>query len=212
MNSDIPCLLPSRDSKCLLRLILMRHGKPAEEIHGRCYGRLDVSLSLAGQEQLRRRIAFLRYLKPDVLYTSTCKRTIESAEVIRKELNLRPQCRAELCEINFGAFEGLSYHEIESRYPQEYKLWMEHPTEVKFTGGENFKEMKERALGFLASLFRVHAGQAVLTLAHGGVNRVILANALRLPTENLFRIDQAYAAVNVIDYYPEFALVRLMNG
>ena len=212
MNTDTPCRIPPRDSGCSLRLLVMRHGKPAKQAHGRCYGRIDAELSLEGQEQLHKRIAFLCSLKPDVLYTSTSKRTIDSAQIIGRELNLDPMPCEELCEINFGAFEGLSYQDIESSYPQEYKMWMEDPTAVKFPRGESFEEMKERVLGFLASLFRVHVGQTVLILSHGGVNRIVLANALRLPTENLFRIDQAHAAINVIEYYPDFALVRLMNG
>lgn len=137
---------------------------------------------------------------------------MENAEEIGKELNLPVHINAEICEINFGAFEGLSYQEIETRYPSEYKEWMEHPTTMKFPAGESFAEMKERTLSFLVLVSRVHQGQAVLAVSHAGVNRIILANAMGLPTDNIFRIDQAYAGVNVIDYFPQYAVVRLMNG
>jgi broad specificity phosphatase PhoE len=52
----------------------------------------------------------------------------------------------------------------------------------------------------------------VLTISHGGVNRILLADALGLPDDKIFRIEQAYAAVNVIDYLAQSALVRLVNG
>ncbi len=50
-------------------------------------------------------------------------------------------------------------------------------------------------------------------LLHGGVNRVILADALGLPPLNLFRIDQSFGALNVIDHYEDgMAVVKLVNG
>lgn len=213
MNGKTLFRFANRDDSCGLRLILMRHGTPAEEVHGRCYGRLDVGLSPDGRQEIDGKIALIQSMKPQALYTSPCKRTIESAEEIGRRLNLKPTPVPQLCEIDFGAFEGLTYQEIASRYPHEYKLWMERPTDIKFPQGESLEEMKGRAFGFLEFLSHAHRSQTVLVLSHGGVNRVLLADALRLATENLFRIDQAYAAVNVIDYYPaDFALVRLMNG
>jgi hypothetical protein len=35
---------------------------------------------------------------------------------------------------------------------------------------------------------------------------------LGLASNNIFKIDQAFAAVNVIDYFPGYPLVRLING
>lgn len=210
--------VPPPDNSCLLRLVLMRHGKPTIETRERCYGSLDVSLSPEGHKQLLHKIALLQSLQPAALYTSTSKRAMESAESICKNLTnlkglkVQPKPCPDLCEINFGDFEGLTYEEIEQRYPQEYQQWVQAPTTIKFPGGESFAEVKQRALGFLAHLFRAHAGQTVLAISHSGVNRLLLAEALGLPQENLFRIDQQYAAVNVIDYYPNFTLVRLVNG
>ncbi len=50
-------------------------------------------------------------------------------------------------------------------------------------------------------------------LLHGGVNRVILADALGMDMMNLFRIDQAFGALNIIDYHEDgIAVVNLVNG
>jgi broad specificity phosphatase PhoE len=50
-------------------------------------------------------------------------------------------------------------------------------------------------------------------LLHGGVNRVIIADALGMDMMNLFRIDQAFGALNIIDYHDDGrAVVRLVNG
>jgi broad specificity phosphatase PhoE len=212
MNKGGIRALAAPDKACSLRLVLMRHGEPAKQAHGRCYGSLDVGLSEAGREQIRSRMDLLRSLAPHVMYTSTRKRSIESAHEIRHMLGMEARTVPDLCEIDFGAFEGLTYAEIEGRYPQEYKQWMEHPTEITFPDGESFQTMKNRIIGFLASLFHNHGSQTVLTISHGGVNRILLADALGLPDDKIFRIEQAYAAVNVIDYRAQSALVRLVNG
>jgi alpha-ribazole phosphatase len=204
--------LPAREDHCRLRLILLRHGQPTQDTGGRCYGRLDVGLSSEGREQIRSRLPFVQSLRPEVIYSSTATRAIESAEEIGQVLNLQPKSSRKLLEIDFGSFEGLSYQEIEARYPQEYQLWMANPTKLKFPGGESFADMRRRTLSFHAFLLHKHNRQTVLTVSHGGVNRAFLAEALRLNQDNLFRIDQAYAAVNVIDYYRDCALVRLING
>jgi alpha-ribazole phosphatase len=50
-------------------------------------------------------------------------------------------------------------------------------------------------------------------LLHGGVNRIILADALGMPPLNLFRIDQSYGALNIIDHFEDNrAMVKLLNG
>jgi alpha-ribazole phosphatase/probable phosphoglycerate mutase len=49
-------------------------------------------------------------------------------------------------------------------------------------------------------------------VAHAGVNRVILCDALSLPLQHLFRLDQNYGCLNIIDYFPDFTVVRLING
>ena len=212
MNS---CLTLSRGEfagSYLLRLILMRHGKPSDEAQGICYGRLDVGLSDIGRAQVRSRLGLLLSLAPDVLYTSTSRRAAESATEVAGRLNLQAQAVSELCEIDFGAFEGLTYTELEKRFPQEFREWMGSPTTSTFPGGERFLDLKQRAITFRDSLLHKHVTKTVLVISHAGINRVLVADALGLPDSYIFRIDQAYAGLSIIDYLPGFALVRLLNG
>ena len=58
----------------------------------------------------------------------------------------------------------------------------------------------------------VHGGAYLNDLLPAGVNRLIIAEALGLPLEQLFRLDQRPAAINVLDYFGHTTVVRLMNG
>ena len=194
------------------RLILMRHGQPEERIHGRCYGSLDVNLSECGERQISGKIDLLRSFAPKLIYTSPAKRASASARRVAGELKVPIQLADDLREISFGAFEGLTFDEIQRKYPAEYTFWMEKPTEIRFPGGESLADLSARVQAFLTGLLETHRAQTVLAVSHAGVIRLILANALGLPAKNIFQIDQSYAGISVIDYFDSTTLVRLING
>lgn len=204
--------LPPLHTSCLLRLVLMRHGEPCLTVPAVCYGKSEVALSDAGREQVRGKLPLLKLAKPDVLYTSPRRRAVETAIIAGDALGLSPHTAGELAEIDFGSFEGRTFDEIEKLFPAEFRMWMERPAEVTFPGGENFAALKQRVLGFTAPLRRVHNRQTVLISAHGGVNQVILADALGMNDASAFRIDQSLAGVSVIDYFEATSFVRLVNG
>lgn len=194
-----------------LRLILIRHGETEAAARGRCYGKLDVCLSDLGREQMRRVARRLKKTHINAVYSSPRRRAYESAEIIASKHNLEVSSDSRLCEIDFGKFEGLTYDEAAERYPEEYRAWMERPTEVTFPGGENFTALRERVTNCAAHIRASHSGQIVAVVTHGGVNRVLLAEALRMDSQDVFRLDQSYAAISIIDYYDQMPVVRLVN-
>jgi len=197
---------------CSLRLVLVRHGEPVHAAKGRCYGRLDIGLSDVGRTQIQAKLCLIRSFRAVALYASPLKRAVESAAIVGVCLGLQPAVSSELQEINFGCFEGLTYSEIERLYPKEFTLWMERPSEIKFPEGESFAEVKARVLKFKEFLLNTHEGKTVILVSHGGTNRIMLAEALGILDHMSFRIDQAYAAVNIIDYFQGSPIVRLVNG
>jgi alpha-ribazole phosphatase len=193
------------------RLVLVRHGEPDERVRGRCYGRLDVGLSRTGYEQVRRVGQVLRDAPISAIYSSPRRRATESARVLgagRAVVAVDDRLR----EIDFGDFEGLTYDDIARRFPEKYEEWMKNPTEVDFPGGETFHAMMARVHDVLNDVRHAQAGNTAVVVSHGGVNRIALASALDLPPCRLFRLDQAYACLNVIDYFGDEAVVRLMNS
>lgn len=145
------------------------------------------------------------------IYASPRARTRESAEIIARHHQCPVQIREQLREIDFGDFEGLAYDEIARRYPAEYQLWMERPTDVQFPNGESFHTMQRRVLRVAKELAHKHAGETIAIVTHGGVNRILLAEALGIPDANLFRIGQGYGARNLIQHIDGYPSVELMN-
>ena len=144
------------------------------------------------------------------IYSSPSRRALESAAqraVDDPAVNVDER----LQEIDFGKLEGLTYHEVASRFPTTHEMWMTDPTTVRFPGGEHFTAMRARVLAAVDDIRIAHAGRTVVNVTHGGVNRIVLAAALRMHARDIFRIDQAYANVSVIDYYAGEPVVRLIN-
>jgi alpha-ribazole phosphatase len=194
------------------RLYLVRHGQVADGHTHRYHGNNDIGLSAKGVEQFEQLAAELAAVALAGIYASDLTRAWTGAEIISRGREVAPQVVPEFREIHFGVWEGLSYTEIAERYPDDLQARFRDLNTFRIPGGESLTDVKARALPRLGDLIAQHAEQAFLIVAHAGVNRVILSEALGLPLAHLFRLDQSYGCLNIIDYFPDLAVVRLLNG
>lgn len=202
--------LPERGTAT--RLLLVRHAEPDESVRGRCYGSLDVPLSAAG---LRRAAALGELLRDDyvaAVYTSPLQRALETARAVATAHGLEAIPCDNLRELDFGEVEGMRYDEIASAHPELYRFWMEDPASVRFPRGEGLSDLRNRVLPEVAGIRARHDGQTVAVVAHGGVVRTVLADALDLPDASFFRLDQPYGALSVVDWVDAVPLVRLVGA
>jgi alpha-ribazole phosphatase/probable phosphoglycerate mutase len=194
------------------RLYLIRHGQVAEGHTHLYHGHNDIHLSPRGMAQLENVARELKDTPLTAIYCSDLIRSREGAKILCRGRDLEPVIVPEFREINFGLWEGLSFEEIAARYPEELNARFRDLANFRIPGGESLMDVRCRALPRLQELVKRHPGQAFAVVAHAGVNRVILSEALGVPFNNLFRIDQSYGGLNIVDYFPDLAVVRLLNG
>jgi alpha-ribazole phosphatase len=194
------------------RLYLVRHGQVADGHTHLYHGNNDIGLSPQGVRQLEDLAAQLASVPLAGIYASDLSRALKGAEIISRGRDLKPQAVPEFREVHFGAWEGLSFNEIAERYPAELQARFRDLTTFRIPGGESLTDVRSRALPKLEELIQQHTEQAFIIVAHAGVNRVILCEALGLSLDHLFRLDQNYGCLNIIDYFPDMAVVRLING
>jgi alpha-ribazole phosphatase len=194
------------------RVIVIRHPEPVESAAGRCYGSLDVELSAAGLAHAASLAVALRGAGLAGVYSSPRARARLAAEAVAELHGLPAVVADDLRELDFGEFEGRTYDDIQREFPQLYRQWMHAPTTVRFPGGESYADLRRRVVAATARMRAEHAGQAVAVVTHGGAARAVLAEALGMPDEAIFAIDQSYGAVNVIDWFGDRPLVRMVNG
>jgi alpha-ribazole phosphatase/probable phosphoglycerate mutase len=194
------------------RLLLIRHAQPREEAHGRCYGSLDIGLSTRGRRRAALLARTLDRIALAAVYSSPRSRAVETAGPLAAQNGSTPIVDEALREIDFGEFEGRSYDEIRLAAPDLYRAWMETPTRVRFPGGESYGLLRRRALAAMDAIRRGHAGETVAIVSHGGVLRAMLADCLAMPDEAIFRLDQSYGGLSVVDWLDETPLVRVVNA
>lgn len=193
------------------RFWLIRHGETEEWARQRCYGSLEVGLSPNGRIQMARAAQHLKTESIASIFSSPRTRALDSARMIAAECSCPCEVVPGLREIDFGDFEGLSYDEIAARYPEEYQSWMEKPVAVRFPNGEDFSTLQARVLGAFRGIAERSAGQTVGIVTHGGVIRVLVAWALQIPGEYLFRIGQDFGAMNLLVLVDDVSTVQLLN-
>jgi alpha-ribazole phosphatase len=217
-------------------LYLIRHGETEGAEVRRYKGSIDVPLSANGIRQMERlslHIADLENRRKGVIekmprgsgdaenrnypgitavYCSHLSRAIKSAELIAKPHSLKPVIVPALRERNFGVWEGMSFDEIKEKYPEEFTAWAGNPLAFSPMEGENTMEVKDRVINAMNEIIQNHSGERIAIVSHGGVIRVILCYILGVPLENMFRFEQDYAALNIIEFWDAYPVVKLMNG
>lgn len=196
------------------RVYLMRHGEVANGSEKRYNGHIDVDITPLGEEQMYRLAERLDGKPVSAVYSSDLIRSVKGAAIIAQKLGLAHTPLRSLRERSVGAWEGLTAEEIRERYPAEYAAWRADLLNYRPPGGgECLLDVRDRVLPEYRNLVAAHPGQEIAMLLHGGVNRVILAEVMGLPFMNLFRLDQAFGSLNIIDHYEDgMAVVKLLNG
>ena len=206
-------------------LYLIRHGETEGAETRRYKGSIDVPLSRNGVKQMEEVAEYLfRSIRnsssspgsaPGLLaavYCSDLSRAMRSAEIIGAPHPLDPIVVPGLRERNFGIWEGMTFDEIRTRYPNEFSAWAGNPLKFSPMGGESTREVRTRAVGALDEIIAAHPGKQIAVISHGGVTRILLCHFLGVPLENIFRIDQDYAALNIIELWDQYPVVKLVNG
>ena len=176
---------------------LVRHGQVENHAAGVYNGQNDVAITDEGRRQMRAVLERLRGREVRAVYCSDLSRALPG-----------------LRERHFGAWEGLTYDQIRRQDPELFEFWRKDVTGVRPPGGgESSEDLLERVLATYLPLVDRHRGEEIVVVAHGGVNRLILAHALHLEVRYVFHMAQSFGCLNIVDYHDGgFAEVRLING
>jgi len=192
------------------RIYLARHGEVVKQ--GVYNGQNDVDITSTGFQQMERLRDYLKDKNLAGVYSSDLQRTQKGAEIIAHPHGLRPEGFPHFREMHFGRWQNLSYLEIMERYPEDIPQWVGNLESFCVPGGESLTDVRDRAMPKLQELISCHPGQEIALVAHGALNRVILAEALHLSYAYLLRIEQSYGCLNIIEYTPTGTRVKLVNG
>jgi broad specificity phosphatase PhoE len=144
------------------------------------------------------------------LYCSDLLRATETAETLLDGLILQPQPMADLRERNMGDWEGLSWEDVTRRYPEDSRRYLKNWAGA-IPGGESLSQMKRRVLAAWKEIWS-HSWDRAMIIAHGGTNRILLAEFLGIPDHNFFRIAQDHLRMNWIEFTEGTPTVKMINS
>jgi alpha-ribazole phosphatase len=195
------------------RLYMARHGQVVGYDGFPVYGHTDVKMTDVGIMQMEHLAERLRLVNVGAIYSSDLKRSSTGARIVARYHDAPLHTLPELREMYFGDWEGFTLTEIRERFPDELEKRKTDLVNYHIPGeGESIESLSERVMNCLKGLLKDQEGNDIVLVGHGAVNRVILCHALDLDLNKMFNIHQDYGCLNIIDYFPDTTLVRMING
>lgn len=182
----------------MLELYLFRHGQTNSNIEMRFLGATDMPLNEVGIAQAEKAVFKDKIF--DALYASPLKRTVQTAEILNKNLGLEIQKLDSLQERNFGIFDNLTVEEMKKLNLTEYNAWQADYEHFRITDGESADDVLERVKNGIDKIFDLHKcaiegerDERVLVVSHLNAIRFMLSAIFKFSFEQsrIFNIKNA---------------------
>jgi alpha-ribazole phosphatase/probable phosphoglycerate mutase len=195
------------------RIFLLRHGEVEGHCEPRYNGQQDVPLTPRGRGHYQQLVERLQSRPIRAVYSSDLARCFEGAEMLAAAYGLVPIALQKLRELHAGEWAGRPWRELKDLYPVQWQARLDDIVHYRIPGGENLLDLRQRARLAIAEISERHRGQEVIVVAHGGINRILLLDALDAPLNRIFSLSQFYGCMNILDYGASgHVTVQLLNG
>lgn len=171
-----------------LHLDLLRHGETT--LSHTLRGHLDDALTEQGWLQMQSTVQ--QYLdsqvKWDVIVSSPLQRCQAFACKLAKQLELPLLLNAEIKEMYFGDWEGVSTQTIYDTQPELLANFWQFPTQFQAPNGESLQEFQQRILFGIELIYMQMQQQNwnnALVVTHGGVIKLLTCLARQQKLDDL---------------------------
>ncbi|KAI9832464.1 MAG: Fructose-2,6-bisphosphatase [Phylliscum demangeonii] len=159
---------------------LSRHGESQYNLRGQIGG--DADLSPRGDAYARALPQLVAHSVGDdrhlTIWTSTLKRTIQTARFLSAG-HQKLEWKA-LDELDSGVCDGLTYEDIEDRFPDDFRARDEDKYNYRYRGGESYRDVVIRLEPIIMELERA---ENVVIVTHQAVLRCIYSYFMNVPQE-----------------------------
>jgi broad specificity phosphatase PhoE len=161
-------------------LLLIRHAESNWNATGRWQGHGNPPLSVRGRAQANALAREFARETIDVLVSSDLRRAADTAAILGQARGLRPELNPRLRELDVGNWQGLTRDQIESTASDVLRRFDAGDLDVRPGGGENRREIAQRAFSVVTQLVDAHPGRRLAIVTHLGVIRALLGEFSRL--------------------------------
>ena len=192
-------------------IYIVRHGQTEWNLLGKTQGHGNSDLTPKGIEQAELLADSMTKYPIDYIYSSDLGRAYQTADIIGNKLNIEIEKTEALREMNFGTWEGRIIKDIIEEDPELYKMWRNEPHLAKIPQGETLSQIKERTDAFIKEINEKYDGKHIVLVTHSLCARIMLLSFLDSDVKNIYRINQANTALNIIELRDYGPVVMKMN-
>jgi 2,3-bisphosphoglycerate-dependent phosphoglycerate mutase len=187
-----------------MSLIVMRHGETLFNKMGVLAGWTNVFMSNLGKQQVIRTIPVLKTANIQKIFTSDQHRTIETANIIKKEIKQKiPIISSEaLKERHYGILTGKSKIELNNRYsPQTVQSWRRGYYD-RPPYGENLDDVKMRVSCYYEANIKpcLDNQQNILLVSHSNTLRALFVHLKLKDEKTIHNFDIKNCQIIHIDW------------
>ena len=196
-------------------LYFVRHGETEYNRRQIVQGRgIDAALNATGRAQAAAVAQRLADVPLEVIYASTLRRAVETAETIAAEHEgLRVRRLDDLAEMAWGVYEGRRHTpQLQQDFEGFRARWRDGDFAFRIEGGESILDVQQRGRRAVERILKQHPGETVLVVTHGRFLRVLLATLL--DEYGLLRMEDiphANTGVNTLRYREGRFEAHLLN-
>ena len=148
-------------------LLLIRHGESEANRDKVFGGQSDARLLPTGGRQAHITAEYLaENYKISRVYASDLSRALKTGEIIANAVKAPLIPCKNLREIYAGDWQGVTFKEIEKRYPKDYEKWINDIGNAACTGGESVSALSKRILNALTDIAKENEGKTVAVATH----------------------------------------------
>lgn len=144
-----------------------------------------------------------RKVKNDRIYTSSAKRCIQSAKYVSKVykkdfeiIDLKPR--------RCGSFSGLTFEQIEEKYPDDLKALILYPDKATPSDAESVSEFIKRVTSEINKLVEDNIGNRIIIVTHPDIIKAAVCDALEMPYTAFQRIYIRSGSATQISYFNDW--------
>lgn len=186
-----------------MNIYLIRHGQTDWNTAGKIQGSTDIPLNETGRRQARMLAEGMRSRPVVRIFSSTLGRALETAGTVGRSQQVEVELLEGLEEVGFGRWEGMTWADIQARYPEEHRRWCLNPVEVSPPGGELQVEIRRRCKTAVDTILEKTKGGKgdIAIVSHGATLAYIIEYLTREdPLEEEIIVNNA--SITTIHYSP----------
>lgn len=164
-------------------------------------------LNEKGQEEIERICDYLRKrgVKNDKIYTSPATRSVQSANMIAKLFKQDFEIIKDLHPRKCGAFNGLTFEQIDEKYPDALDKLVNNPDIPTPDDAETVSDFIRRVNNSIDKIIEENQGNRIIIVTHKDVIKAAICSALNMPNTSFHRIYIKSGSATQISYFERWS-------